>query len=137
LRSFPRTGGTFRAELEKQTYTLPGASTAKLSSGKHQITGSFSGPTFMIGFATVDEAGGVQTGSVRAVTGPSPQVRPCAITYSNTSSPETRRDFQIEFTVAADKSAAVRHSAAVAVETVTTTASRQSASATRCRTRDR
>jgi hypothetical protein len=60
----------------------------------------------MIGFATVDEAGGVQTGSVRAVTGPSPQVRPCAITYSNTSSPETRRDFQIEFTVAADKSAA-------------------------------
>jgi hypothetical protein len=94
----PDGGAEFTAQMENETYTRPGAVTAALGPGDHQIAGSFRGAGFVVGFATI-AAGGVKSGSVKSVAGPSPQISPCAINYVNKDSPTARVNFQLQFDV--------------------------------------
>jgi hypothetical protein len=94
----PDGGGGFTAKIENDTYTTPGAIKATLSPGIHQIAGSFQGAGFVVGFATI-AAGGVKSGSVNSVAGPSPKISSCAINYVNQDSPAARVDFQMQFQV--------------------------------------
>jgi len=95
----PPDDGSFTAQMDNRTYSSGGASIAKLSTGTHQMTGSFKGSTLSIGFATVDTAGGVRTGTVASQAGPSPQVSSCGVIYSNAATPTVQRDFQLQFAV--------------------------------------
>jgi hypothetical protein len=97
-------GGEFTARLEAETYTLPGAVKATLGQGIHQITGTFRGAGFIVGFATIGE-GGVKSGSVNSLAGPSPKITSCAITYASQSSTE-RVTFQMQFQVTDSQTAA-------------------------------
>lgn len=99
---FTPVGGTYTAQLNNQTYTAAGGFIVDLPVGMYQISGSFQGSGFGVGFAAVAiGAGGVQSGSLRSLSGPSPQVSPCTITYFNIDTPSVPRSFQLQFQVTA------------------------------------
>jgi hypothetical protein len=89
----------FSAQLDGRTYDSAGATTVNLTSGTHQMTGTYRGSGFGVGFATTDAAGGVKSGSVRTLAGPSPRTSACSITYASADTPDDQHGFQFEFTV--------------------------------------
>jgi len=92
-------GSAFTAQLEDRSFTLPGGYTMDLTTGSHTISGSFHGRGLTIGFANIDKAGAVRSGSLRSQTGPSPQMQACGVTYLNGNTPQTERTFQLQFEV--------------------------------------
>ena len=98
---FAPVGGTYTAQLNNQTYTATGGFTVNLSPGTtYQVTGSFVGQGFGVAFSSLTlGGGGVQSGSVRSVSGPSAQVSSCQVVYTNLDSPNTQRSFQVSFTI--------------------------------------
>jgi hypothetical protein len=96
--AFVTTNGTYTATLNNQTYSANGGFTVDLAPGTYQVTGSFRASYFGANFGTVG-AGGVQTGSVRSVSGPLPDARACSIIYDNSNTPSTQRSFQFQFVV--------------------------------------
>jgi hypothetical protein len=94
-------GGTYTAQLNNQTYTASGGFLVNLSPGTtYQVTGSFIGQGFSVAFTSVTlGGGGVQSGSVRSVSGPSGSVSSCQVDYFNINTPNTQRSFQVSFTV--------------------------------------
>jgi hypothetical protein len=99
-------GSAFTAQLNNKTYTLAGAVAVTLDPATYQITGSFHGAGFGVGFQTIGSTGGAQSGSPRSLTGPSPVVAPCGVTYSNSDTPSVDRAFQLQFQVTNDTRAA-------------------------------
>ena len=96
-------GSSFSAQLNDQTYTKGGKSIATLTPGTHQITGSFHGSGFGVGFETLGAAGGgIRSGSPRSLAGPSLRTTVCAITYTNSDTPDVERNFQLLFEVTVD-----------------------------------
>ncbi|MBI3491558.1 MAG: hypothetical protein HY047_07250 [Acidobacteria bacterium] len=96
--AFTSVGGTYTASLNGQTYTASGGFTVNLPIGTQQISGSFTGTGFGVGFTTIG-GGGVQSGSLRSISGPSPQVSSCQILYFNLDTPNVQRTFQLQFQV--------------------------------------
>lgn len=89
-------GGTFSATLNHQTYTAGHGFQASLPSGTYEMHGTYSGGTLIVGFAsTTSTGGGVQAGSVQAVSGVVLGVQPCGIAYSEGGA----RDFRVRFAV--------------------------------------
>ncbi len=88
-------GSGFSATLDGQGYTTPGATSVTLAPGAHSLAGTFHGSGLTISFQTIGE-GGVQSNSVRSVSGPSPSAGACTITYAN-DTPATDRPFEIDF----------------------------------------
>ncbi len=95
---FTAAGGTYTATLNNQTYTANGGFTVSLPAGTYQITGSFRGSVFGVGFGTI-AGGGVLSGSVRSVSGPAPTSTACGLIYDNFDTPTVQRSFQVQFQV--------------------------------------
>jgi hypothetical protein len=93
----------FTVQLDGKTYDSAGATTVTLSSGTHEMDGSFRGSGFVVGFSTIDTGGGVKSGSVRSLGGPSPKLSACSINYA-TDTPNDQHSFQVQFTVDAKSS---------------------------------
>lgn len=93
----------FSAQLAGQTYTLPGSVKATLSTGVHDISGSFRGAGLQIAFAAIAE-GGAKSGSIVNMAGPAPSVGSCRISYATAVS--TSANFQMRFEVTDSKAAA-------------------------------
>jgi len=97
----------FSAQLDGKTYSSAGVSTVNVTTGTHQITGTFTGSGFVVGFATIEAAGGVKSGTVLSVSGPSPTVSGCAVTYASADTPAAQHAFQVGFTVDSQSSGAL------------------------------
>jgi hypothetical protein len=99
-------GGSFSATLNNQTYTsAPGFQTA-LPAGVHEISGTYTGGTLIVGFASTSiGAAGVQSGSVQSVSGVVLGVQPCGAAYSE--GPGTR-SFRMRFTVGTNANSTCR-----------------------------
>lgn len=95
---FTPVSGTYTAQVGGQTFTAAGGFTLRLSTGMHEISGSFRGQGFGIGFGSVG-GGGAESGSVRSLAGPSPQVQACNVLYFNLETPNVQRDFRMQFRV--------------------------------------
>lgn len=91
-------GGTYTATLNNQTYTAAGGFSVSLRPGTHEIAGSFRGDGFGVGFASIG-GGGAESGSLRSLSGPSPQVTACTAIYFNTGTTATLREFRLQFRV--------------------------------------
>jgi hypothetical protein len=100
----PPNDAGFSVQLDGKTYDASGVSTVSVSSGAHQMTGTYRGSGFVVGFATVDLGGGVKSGSVHSVSGPSPKEIACAVTYSSSDTANAQHAFQLAFTVDAKSS---------------------------------
>jgi hypothetical protein len=98
-------GSTFSAQLNGQSFSLPGQSIVSLPPGTYQISGSFLGSGLGVGFQTLGSGGGVQSGSARSLAGPAPQVAPCGITYASPDKAASQ-SFQLQFQITADAKAA-------------------------------
>ena len=91
--------GTYTAQLNNQTYTAAGGFPVSLAAGTYEISGSFTGGGFGIGFTRV-LGGGAESGSLRSITGPQPDTsQPCSLLYFNMNTPTVRRDFRMQFRV--------------------------------------
>lgn len=89
-------GGTFSVTLNNETHTAGNGFQASLPAGTYELHGTYSGGTLIIGFGTTTPAGGgVQSGSVRSVSGIVLGVQPCGIAYSE----GIARAFRVRFTV--------------------------------------
>lgn len=96
---FTPVGGTYSAQVSGQTYTAAGGFSVRLPAGTHEISGTFRGQGFGVGFVPGLSGGGVQSGSVQSLSGISPQVMPCSVLYSNLSTPTTERAFRVRINV--------------------------------------
>ncbi len=97
--------GVYTATLERQTFTASGAFQVPLALGTYTINGSFTGVLFGVGFGS-GLKGGVLSGSVRSLSGPSATVSPCNILYDNFATPSVNRTFSIQFQVTANAGSA-------------------------------
>ncbi len=97
--------GTYTAQLNGQTYTASGGFTVNLPVGTHEVTGSFVGQGFGIGFSRIGGTG-VESSSIRSLTGPAPDILPCQILYLNFDTPNTRRNFRMQFRVTSNSNSA-------------------------------
>lgn len=87
--------GTYSAQFQGQTYTAAGSFEFKLAPGTYTVTGSFTGTALGIGFVALD--GGVQSGSLKSLSGPAPDVESCSVIYFATGL--QARTFQLQFMV--------------------------------------
>lgn len=94
---FLASGAKFDASLDGRTYDEVGFYNVSLAAGSHEMTGSFDGTDFLVGFSGFP-GGGVTSGSVRSELGPNPAVGACNIEYSTTASGD--KAFRIRFSVA-------------------------------------
>ena len=95
---FTPVAATYSAVLNNQTYTAAGGFTIALRPGTHEITGSFRGQAFGVGFGSIG-GGGAESGSLRSIAGPSPQVTACSALYFNETTPTVQREFRLQFRV--------------------------------------
>jgi hypothetical protein len=92
-------GSGFSAQIEGQTFTLPGQTSVTLAPGEYTLSGAFHGSRLSVGFVTIGgQPGGVLSGSMRSTAGPAPDVAACTVAYTN-DTPITDRPFSIDFTV--------------------------------------
>lgn len=100
-------GGTYTAQLNGQTYTARGSFTVSLPQGTAIIDGTFNGPAFAVAFLRLQPTGGgVLSGSVQSLAGPRPSVGQCRVIYDNFDTPNTSRNFRVQFTVTANVASA-------------------------------
>jgi hypothetical protein len=92
----PASGGSFSARFNGQTYTSAGGFAVRLSdlNRTYEISGTFTGNSFGVDFATSTMAG-VRSGSVLSVEGPAAQLSACGIMYLPGS--VVTREFRIQF----------------------------------------
>lgn len=102
---FTSVGGSYTAQLNGQTYTASGGFTVNLPVGTQEITGSFVGQGFGIGFSRIGGTG-AESGSLRSLAGPAPDVSACQILYLNFDTPNTRRSFRMQFRVTSNANSA-------------------------------
>ena len=81
----PATGGSFSATVDGNRFTNAGGWPVNLTRLGHtyEVTGSFTGPSFTVEFATSTSTG-VETGSISSAQGPNAIPYPCHITYAAT-----------------------------------------------------
>jgi hypothetical protein len=82
LMNFGNVGGSYTATFQGQTYSeSPGVFRFSLNPGTYTITGTIRGGLFSVGFCgnlqSQPGATGVQAGTVRSLSGPSPTVERC------------------------------------------------------------
>jgi len=100
---------TYTATFQGQTYTASGLFNVSLAPGTYTISGTTQGqgpgtPVFIVGFALGGAGGGVQSSSVRSLSGPVSQTLPCSVAYTPaTGSPA---NFSVQFTVTSSTTSA-------------------------------
>lgn len=90
-------GGTYTATLNNTTYTATGGFPLTLPPGTYEISGSFTGGVFGLGFGTTTGAG-VESGSVRNLAGGDASVGSCGVNYvslTNTAMQQFRVQFRV------------------------------------------
>lgn len=101
-------GGSYSATLQGQTYTASGGFSVSLAPGIYTITGTIQAQGLAVGFGTLGgNAGGVQSGSPRSVSGPSPLVESCKVSYF----PSTvgASSFSVQFTLTSSANSACQN----------------------------
>ena len=96
LVSAAAAGGSYSATLNGKTYTTAMGFTVSLNPGTYEFAGTYSASNFIVALATLSGSGGVQTGSVQSLAGPSLMVTPCGVAYVGGS---TNQPFRLRFTV--------------------------------------
>jgi hypothetical protein len=105
LEAFAVTGlGTYSATLNGQTYTAQGGFSIGLPPGTYELSGSYTGGTMIVGFASAPlSQGGVQSGSVQSLAGSILAVTSCGATYSEGTGTQA---FRLRFTVGTNPNSA-------------------------------
>ena len=104
---FAPVSATYNATMQGQSYTAAGGFPLELRPGTYEINGSFRGAALGIGFTNARfGAGGVQSGSVRALSGPEPTVEACRVLYfyspaAQNGAAAVQQTFRLQFTVTA------------------------------------
>jgi hypothetical protein len=94
--------GSFSATVDSATtIAAMGGHTLPLSPGVHEVSGTYSGRIFSIGFSGI--GGGVQTGTIQNVAGPTPDISSCQIIWGDFSTWRSNVAFKVRFTVTNDK----------------------------------
>lgn len=88
--------GAFSATFQGTTITAQGLHTFNLNPGTYQISGQMRTTFLDVAFARVAGTGGVVSGSVRAPSGPAPQVGQCDASFLTFAPPQS---FSVSFTV--------------------------------------
>ena len=108
ILSVPSFGRTISLSVGGQTISATGTLEIRLPAGTHTMNGSFNPseqvvPQLAISFIGHPEGGGgVRSGSLRSLTGPVLQTRPCSIVYSTLPATPEPQNFSIEFEVTTD-----------------------------------
>ena len=93
--------GSFNATVDSATtIAAMGGHTISLSPGVHDVSGTYSGSMFTIGFSGI--GGGVQTGTIQNLAGPTPDVRSCQIIWGDFSTWRSNVAFKVRFTITSD-----------------------------------
>ena len=108
ILSVPSFGRTISLSVGGQTISATGTLEIRLPAGTHTMNGSFNPheqlvPQLAISFIGHPEGGGgVRSESLRSLTGPVLQTRPCTIVYSTLPATTEPQSFSIEFEVTTD-----------------------------------
>ena len=95
----PAVGGSFTLNLDGHTYTSPNLQTVVLGPGSYEVSGTVTGGAvgtqLVVGFTgggTASGQGGVKSGSIVSLTGPTPVISSCGIGYfAETTGPHQYR----------------------------------------------